>query len=449
MPIESCKDILISLRSFVDMIKGSRNMVLEAETLIHKKRQKPKKRANHKNQNLSKDMLLIKQRVEKKKRPAVSKNSARSSSSGTGNTSYGKRRPSGGRKTFFAEALSVVGGSFGRLLRGISKGIHTASLFSSRAPSQRSFLLVTGLAATLMLLAYGMQHHIEGGSAEEEIALPEDGTARVHMLHYIAPESEAKGSGEVGIPDGRIIDKVKTFTYTIERGDTLSEVAAKHDLDVGTLISFNDIDDVRRVMAGTDLTIPDVDGIPHTVKKGDTLERIAGRYDVPLENILDANNLQSATIQPGQTLFIPGGEISEYEYKKAMGTLFVYPTVGRLTSGYGYRQDPFTGIRRMHYGIDLSNSVGTTVKSTMAGRVASIGNQPRGYGKYVVIQHRHGFQSLYGHLSTIAVRRGEYIRQGQKIGDMGNSGRSTGPHLHFSIYKNNVPVNPLSGYLYQ
>jgi murein DD-endopeptidase MepM/ murein hydrolase activator NlpD len=420
-------------------------MVLEADTLIHKKRQKPKKRMNPGNRNPGKDVLLIKQRVGKK-RPAFPEKSGRAAG-------FDRWNRGTERRTLLAAPFHAAGKGFARLLKPLRGAFRSGRVLPFRGLSagsfQSVFLLTIGIVAALMLLAYGTQRQWGAESTDEQIALPDDSSARVHLLHYIAPESEAKGSGEVGIPDGRIIDQVKTFSYTIERGDTLSEIAAKHDLDVGTLISFNDIDDVRRVMAGTELTIPDVDGIPYTVKKGDTLERIAGRYDVPLENILDANDLQSATIQPGQTLFIPGGEISEYDYKKAMGTLFIYPSLGRLTSGYGYRNDPFTGLRRMHYGIDLADSVGTIVKSTMAGRVATIGNQPRGYGKYVVIQHRHGFQSLYGHLSTIEVRRGEYIRQGQKVGEMGNSGRSTGPHLHFSLYKNNVPVNPLSGYLYQ
>jgi murein DD-endopeptidase MepM/ murein hydrolase activator NlpD len=102
----------------------------------------------------------------------------------------------------------------------------------------------------------------------------------------------------------------------------------------------------------------------------------------------------------------------------------------------------------MHYGIDLASKVGSPVRATMGGTVAVTGNQPRGYGKYVVIKHRYGYQSLYGHLHSIDVRRGQYISQGQRLGSMGNSGRSTGPHLHFAIYKNNAPVDPLSKYLH-
>lgn len=170
---------------------------------------------------------------------------------------------------------------------------------------------------------------------------------------------------------------------------------------------------------------------------------------MPLNSILDANDLESEIIEPGTSIFIPGARISDYEYKKATGTLFIYPTRGRLTSPFGYRTDPFTGTRRMHYGIDLANRVGTPVRATMAGTVVVVANHPQGYGKYIVIRHERGYQSLYGHLETILVRKGQRVSQGQKIGLMGSTGRSTGPHLHFSLYKNYVPVNPLAGYLYK
>ena len=80
----------------------------------------------------------------------------------------------------------------------------------------------------------------------------------------------------------------------------------------------------------------------------------------------------------------------------------------------------------------------------MSGLVVDIGDQPTGYGKYVIIKHSNGYQSLYGHLNRVTVRKGEYIYQNEKVGEMGNTGRSTGPHLHFSIYKNNTPVNPMT-----
>jgi murein DD-endopeptidase MepM/ murein hydrolase activator NlpD len=269
------------------------------------------------------------------------------------------------------------------------------------------------------------------------------------LMAYASPEMDARGSGDFSMADKALIRSVSTRSYTVKPGDTLSEIAALNGIDVGTLISFNEIEDVRRLLAGSVIRIPDIDGVPHVVRRGDSLESIAAKYNVTLEHILDANDLQTALIYPGQQLFIPGARINEYDYKKAMGTLFIYPVNGRLTSPFGYRSDPFTGVRRMHYGIDIANRVGTKIVAPMDGTVVVVGNQPNGYGRYVVIKHRYGFQTLYGHLSSIDVKRNQYISQGQIIGQLGNSGRSTGPHLHFSLYKNNIPIDPLAGYLYK
>lgn len=269
------------------------------------------------------------------------------------------------------------------------------------------------------------------------------------MLEYASSEFSGMGSGLPYIQEGSIVSTVTSLDYQVKEGDTLSEISKAYNINVGTLISYNKIEDVRRIWVGAKLKIPDTDGLPYIVKKGDSLESIASDYRIPLNNILDANNLDSEVISEGDQLFIPGAEISDYDYKKATGTLFLYPVSGRLSSPFGYRSDPFTGVRRMHYGVDLANRTGTPVKATMSGTVIVIGHQPLGYGNYIVIRHERGFQSLYGHLSKILVRNGQRISQGQKIGEMGSSGRSTGSHLHFSLYKNNVPVDPLRGYLYR
>lgn len=269
------------------------------------------------------------------------------------------------------------------------------------------------------------------------------------LLQYASSEFTGIGSGIPYLQESAIISSVKSFDYQVKEGDTLSEISKQYKIDVGTLISYNNIKDVRRIWVGANLKIPDIDGLPYIVRNGDSLESIAEKHGVPLNNILDANNLDSEIISSGDQLFIPGAKISEYDYKKATGTLFLYPTTGRLSSTFGYRIDPFTGVRRMHYGIDIANRTGTDVRSTMSGTVVVIADQPMGYGKYIVIRHDRGFQSLYGHLDAILVRKGQKISQGQKIGRMGGSGRSTGTHLHFSLYKNNAPVNPLNGYLHR
>ncbi len=298
-------------------------------------------------------------------------------------------------------------------------------------------------AAVVFLLPYVSMRSIK-------VSLPENsGEITDFLLSYATVEYNGQGSGNINDIAGAITPVVKTLSYVIRHGDTLSGIAKKYHLDVGTLISFNKIENVRRLKPGAALNIPDIDGVPYIIKRGDSLEKISRQYGVPLNAILDANDLVSEIVEPGRSIFIPGAQISDYEYKKATGTLFLYPTHGVLTSPFGYRIDPFTGTRRFHYGIDLANRIGTPVRATMAGTVVVIGSHPQGYGNYIVLRHARGYQSLYGHLSAILVRKGQRVAQGQKIGLMGTTGRSTGPHLHFSIYKNHVPVNPLSGYLYR
>jgi len=277
-----------------------------------------------------------------------------------------------------------------------------------------------------------------------DIQLHEDPALHKNLLDVVSFEFDGQGSGEIADIDLRFITGIDPVTYVIQSGDTLSEIAREYDITVGTLIGYNGIENVRRILPGEVLKIPEIDGIPYQVKPGDTLETIAAAYDTTVNRLLDTNDLATSMIKPGDELFIPGGQISEYEYRKATGTLFLYPVNGRLTSYYGYRNDPFTGYRRFHYGIDIANRAGTPVTATMSGVVADIGDRPMGFGKYVIIRHNYGFQSLYAHLDRITVWEGQRVQQGTKIGEMGNTGRSTGPHLHFSIYKNNSPVNPLN-----
>lgn len=312
------------------------------------------------------------------------------------------------------------------------------------------YALIAGavvLVAAALPLAFAAGKR--GGMAVPSLESAEDDSIRKSLLMYAGQNTANQGSGTYMLPEGAIINSVSSREYLLQKGDTLSEIASRNSLDVGTLIAFNQISDVRKIYAGTTIRIPNVDGVPYIVRRGDSLASIADKFSINLNYILDANDLQTELISAGDQLFIPGGKISEYDYKKAMGTLFIYPTRGRLTSPFGYRNDPFTGVRSMHYGVDLAAPVGTSIGATMAGQVIAVGDRPAGYGKYVVVRHDHGFQSLYGHLSRILVRKGQYVAQGQKIGEMGSSGRSTGPHLHFALYRNNVPVNPLAGYLYK
>lgn len=239
-----------------------------------------------------------------------------------------------------------------------------------------------------------------------------------------------------------VLEGLEVTQYVVAQGETLGAIARKFNLALGTLISFNNINDVRKVKVGSELRIPSTNGILYTVVRGDSIEGISRRFKADFNKICDYNDISSDVIQIGQKLFLPGVALDEYSIDKALGRLFINPTRGRISSPFGYRIDPFTGLRAMHNGIDIANAIGTPVVASMSGKVIYVDNRPKGYGNMVIIKHNDGYQTLYAHLNTIVVTQGAWVNQGVKIGTMGSTGRSTGSHLHFSIFKNNTPQNP-------
>ena len=119
----------------------------------------------------------------------------------------------------------------------------------------------------------------------------------------------------------------------------------------------------------------------------------------------------------------------------------ITPAVGWVSSGFGYRISPFTNKKDFHSGIDISSRIGTEILSPADGVVSAI-NTSDGLGLSLVINHSYGLQTEYGHLSKVLVSRGQAVKRGQNIALMGNTGRSTGPHLHYEVHLNGVPVNP-------
>ena len=241
------------------------------------------------------------------------------------------------------------------------------------------------------------------------------------------------------------LDLIETFewiTYKVKRGDSVYKIALDHGISMDAIIASNNISNARRLAEGTVLRIPNIDGIPYTVQKGDNLTKIANSMNILLEIILDVNDIRSDAITPGQVLFIPGARMAPEALKLAMGELFIYPIRGRLTDGYGFRISPITHVRQFHGAIDLAAPTGTHVRAAMEGKVASVGNN-RVLGQFIVLNHPGGYESLYAHLSVIGVKQGVSVRQGEKIGEVGNTGASTGPHLHFAVHKNKRAVNPL------
>lgn len=125
------------------------------------------------------------------------------------------------------------------------------------------------------------------------------------------------------------------------------------------------------------------------------------------------------------------------------GTPTEWPTVSkRITSNFGYRTDPFTGRASFHAGIDIAGKVGDPVYAAGAGKVITTAKDDS-HGRYIVIEHPGGLESWYLHLSKIGVSEGDTVTKGERIGSLGNTGRSTGPHLHFEIVKKDKTVDPL------
>ena len=246
--------------------------------------------------------------------------------------------------------------------------------------------------------------------------------------------------------DGVYKDSISYSTYTVKSGDSISSISLKFGLsNISTLIAVNGISNVRYLRSGQKLRIPSMDGMIHTVSDGETVEGLSVKYHAAVEDILDVNDLDSYTLTAGQELFIPGAKLDSTALQRAMGEVFAWPIKAkfRISSMFGSRKDPFTGADSYHTGVDLACPTGTPVKAAMSGTVVRAG-WSNVFGNYIIVKHLDGYQTLYGHLSKIEVSKNAFVNQGDEIGLVGSTGYSTGPHLHFTVYKNGKLVNPMN-----
>jgi murein DD-endopeptidase MepM/ murein hydrolase activator NlpD len=297
------------------------------------------------------------------------------------------------------------------------------------------------LSICFVILGFFAYYALLWQDNEIQINPEADAFTRRKMLAYALGTLEERAH----LPEKLPVPVPETFSwsnYTVKRGDSVSKIAADNSLSLDAIIASNNLHNARLLREGEILRIPNMDGIPYTIVKGDSYQKIADKMNVALEAILDANDIQTDDINAGDILFLPGAKMRSDELKMALGELFVYPVRGRLSSSFGWRKDPFTGLRRYHSAVDLAANAGTPVKAAAGGRVSSVSYSPV-FGNYIIITHSGGFQSMYAHLSSADAKEGGRVEQGEKIGAVGSTGRSTGPHLHFAIYKNGRAVNPL------
>ncbi len=225
--------------------------------------------------------------------------------------------------------------------------------------------------------------------------------------------------------------------HTVVPGDTLSDIAQQYGIDLETLMAANPgISDL--IHPGDQLAILPNKGVIHQVSIGDTLWDIARTYGIQVDAIKSANSKNDDQVAVGEKLFIPGARWARADTAVARASVsrFIWPTRGEISSSFGWRWG------RLHAGVDLANDIGTYVMAARAGQVIWAGWRG-GYGYTVMLDHGGGYVSLYGHLDDYFVERGQYVRAGQRIASMGNTGNSTGPHLHFEIQKDGQPVDPM------
>jgi murein DD-endopeptidase MepM/ murein hydrolase activator NlpD len=261
--------------------------------------------------------------------------------------------------------------------------------------------------------------------------------------------------------------------HTVVEGDTVTGIAAQYGLDPAYIIANNaEIHDADALTLGQSLIIPAGNGILHEVRLGDTLSDIAGRYNVEVGAItsFSSNGIATAdAIVEAQLVYVPGGTIAPAPDLLAeappaavpdtdTGAGSAAPPAGgeQVSAGPSSAEGliwPFNGPVSSYYGsghplgIDLDgfNSPGAPILAATSGTVIFAGgNACCSYGLYVVIMSPGGIETLYAHLSSIAVVQGQTVSQGEVIGYIGATGYSTGTHLHFEVIDNGTRVNPIS-----
>ncbi|MFZ5822772.1 MAG: peptidoglycan DD-metalloendopeptidase family protein [Bacillota bacterium] len=318
-------------------------------------------------------------------------------------------------------------------------------------------------AATAVMLIGGLTYGVKSGTKSKPV--PEEPVAAVSQapdtqdIQLVAQETLAPAAGKAAVPAPRAEQQArpKITTYKVAPGDTVSGIAEKFGLKSSTILWSNDLSESDLLQIDQELKIPAVDGAVYIVESGDTLWEIASNYGVDFTEIVEANpDVDAEALQPGQVLLVPGGEpvyqrlsttvaSRSGESRAAAGSFGRWPLSGPVTDWFGWRTHPVYGTRHYHDGMDIGVPIGTPVVSVARGRVSYVGYLG-GYGLTVKVEHGDGLVTLYAHLSEAHVSVGQSVGGGEQIALSGNTGTSTGPHLHFSVFVGGSPVDP-SGWL--
>lgn len=285
-----------------------------------------------------------------------------------------------------------------------------------------------------------------------EVSVDPYETATLHAALHSDPLA-AKGGGEIIVEEGALVstgtvapDEIakvggngEISVYTVREGDTPSQIAEMFGITVNTIFWANDIKG-NVLQPGQTLVILPITGVRHVVKDGETLSSIAKKYEGDIEEILAYNQItDEASVTVGDTVVIPNGEMHSAPKQKTASAQPVSVS-GGVSVGASGLTHPVPGARRTqgihgYNGVDLAAPAGTAIRAAADGEVivSKSSGWNGGYGNYIVVKHANGVQTLYAHNSENYVGVGAYVSQGEVIGAVGSTGKSTGSHVHFEV----------------
>ncbi|MBI5126275.1 MAG: peptidoglycan DD-metalloendopeptidase family protein [Candidatus Taylorbacteria bacterium] len=318
----------------------------------------------------------------------------------------------------------VSAGFFSSILNDVTPEVSAAAVDVSEVNSQ-----------TMQLLQVVVNSNPNPNSGATQISMVSGGTA-------VISESGPAGT----IADVEDATGTSISLYTVRKGDSLEKIAKIFDVSVNTILWANDLSRSSVLKEGQNLVILPISGVRHVVKSKETLKGIVNKYKADFDEVAEYNNLtESSVLAVGDVIIVPDAEIPTIVQPKLPANAAKNPTAalhgasGPLYPGYYIR--PIVGGSRSqglhgYNAVDLASPIGTIIRASAAGTViisSANAGWNHGYGNYVVISHPNGTQTLYAHMSTNLVKVGDKVEQGQSIGRIGMTGKTTGPHVHFEI----------------
>jgi len=308
-----------------------------------------------------------------------------------------------------------------------------------KKPIRKDRVAIAALFVLVIILLPILLHSGRSGN-QAPLTVIEEGGTTVSLPEEETPPPPALGS-EIEPPRVSGI-----LTHVVVDGETVADVAASLGVSVENVRASNRLYDDEPLQPG-DVVYGSAEGVVHTIQAGQTLTDIAITYSVPVETIAQANGITpSETIYAGERILIPDVERTFWddvvELSKGKDTRFIWPLQGEVLSGFGWREHPVLRTWHHHDGIDIDVPEGTIVHAASSGEVYFTGEQ-EGYGTTVILEHPDGFYTIYGHLSVVYVHQGQFVEVGQGIAESGNTGISSGPHLHFEVRNGEFPVDPI------